>query len=289
MKKNVQLFNISTSGSSASMWLNDLLNSLGCLSFHGLRSDPFSAEAQEQNRTDIPSLNPVQVFKGLSLLGYAHLGMTPGEKFDDSFGSVNVGVVHNFYRSSDVKQAFDELGGGRNIAIFRNPIHRINSQFQASYRAMISPRWKEQFNELLQAYDNQFYPAFDELMAKQESSRKAAMSIFDTYVNKILESDVDNQKACDDTESLFYERMFSGIDETVEKLEILLNRKLPDFPKSIFGEKKNQHITKKSNVLESWQELPEILRDRLSKTSVPREEYITCYKELGYDIETLGF
>ncbi|TDF39459.1 hypothetical protein EYS14_08050 [Alteromonadaceae bacterium M269] len=287
--ENIHLFNVTTTGSSASVWLNSLLNELGAVSFHALRSDPFSSFAQELNRADTPQLNQTELFRGLRMLGYAKTSNPPPWEQHEQRHQLAIGVVHTFYKSSEVKVAFNDIGGGRNIAMFRNPIHRINSQFQASYKAMIGKKWKSLFAELLNDYDNRFYPAFEQLISLQPEAKVNAVKIFDIFVNRIIECDIDNQKVCDESESLYYERMFTNVDETIKKLGILINRSISQVPLDAFKTKTNQHITKKSNVLESWQELPEILRDRLSKISVPREEYITCYKELGYDIETLGF
>jgi hypothetical protein len=286
--KNVHLFNVSTSGSSASLWLNDLLNSLGCMSFHALRSDPFLDETQKLGRADTPSLNPNKFFNGLRLLGCAKLGIPPLQEYDDNFGQLSVGVVHNFYTSSDVKKVLDDLGG-RNMAIFRNPVHRMNSQFQASYRSMISNKWKGQFHTLLDDNDGRFYPAFDLLMKKHEDARGQAIKLFDIYLQKIIESDIDNQRSCSESESLIYENMFKKVEETVEKIERLLDRKISNFPLDAFERKKNQHVEINDNKLNSWSEFPTLLKDRLLSLDIPKEQYLACYKHLNYDLSEMGF
>jgi hypothetical protein len=286
--KNIHLFNVSTSGSSASLWLNNLINEMGNTSFHGLRSDPFSTEAQTRNRTDISSQSPEQVFKGLRLLGCAALGMSPQSEYDSSFGRMTLGVVHNFYTSSEVKEVFKQMGGGRNLAIFRNPVHRINSQFQASYIGMITRQWRKEFHTLLQQNDNCFYSTLDYFVGKHDDVKAETTAIFDLFLNKIIESDVDNQNACNEQESLFYEDMFKDIDGTMEKLGYLLDQSIREIPFDAFTQKKNQHVVNPKNKLDTWSDFPKILKDRISHVVIPKERYVEAYRQLNYNVEEMG-
>lgn len=285
--KNVHLFNVSTSGSSASAWLNDLLNKIGCISFHALRADPFSLEVQAHNRPDIHSMGPRQAFCGLRLLGCKILGMPPQNEYDKRFDRIRIGAVHHFYKSSDVKKVLTEMGG-RHMTVYRNPIHRIDSQFQTLFKMKIGDTIAAELEQLLQENDNLFYLALEQLMKKYDVARKQIVRLFDVLLKMLIETDIDNQESCCEAESLFYERMFLNIEETTLKLEHLLDKPLEKLPDDAFAIKKNEHVQSRDRV-NSWHEFPEALRDRLLAVEIPRERYIQCYKSLSYDIEELGF
>lgn len=285
--KNVHLFNVSTSGSSASAWLNDLLNKIGCVSFHALRSDPFSIEVQAHNRPDFHSMGPRQAFCGLRLLGCTILGMPPQKEYDKRFDRICIGAVHHFYKSSDVKKVLTEMGG-KNMTIYRNPVHRLDSQFQGLFKSKIGNTTTTELERLLRENDNLFYLALEQLMKRYEVAREQTIRLFDVLLKTIIETDIDNQQSCNEMESLFFERMFSNKEETISKLEHLLDKPIKEIPDEAFATKKNKHVQSRDRV-NSWHEFPEALRDRLQAMEIPREQYIQCYKALSYDIEELGF
>lgn len=270
---NVHLFNVATSGSSASTWLNNVLQAGGATSFHALRDDPFEQEVNIKARVDIPKLDELRLFHGLKMLG---------QRIGNSTGSpISIGVVHSFYRSTGALAAFKTLGGGCNIAMFRHPISRINSQFQAHF-VNYKVAKVHNFSQYLNKHEENFFSALNEFSQKIDLAKTEAIDLLKTLANEIVLADVDNFENCKDDERLIFEDMFEDIEGTKRILSNLTQLDFSGVANSFFTTKTNEHILNTKNRVNNIAELPEFIADTLHKIIQQNPKSLDYYQQLNY-------
>lgn len=130
------LFNISTSGSTASVMLTHIMNDLGCVCFHTLGRDAIQFH---HSNTNIP-----RILKKEDGIPFTQETMHPAVLFqylklmqETMYISKSIGISHTFYTTSKVREAIEDLGG-IHFSIIRNPADRISSQIIAKIKALVT-------------------------------------------------------------------------------------------------------------------------------------------------------
>lgn len=247
----VPIFNISSSGGSATLWLTNLLNRhAGVVCMHALRDNPF---------TDEP-IGPAQMVKGLLDLTYRVRG------------SHSFGVVHSFY-GSEIYDEIRAVGGGF-MAIVRHPVARIHSLFSHHYRDIGGH----------QIRNGDVYGTMSE-----DGTSSELLPVFDSRVKETLRADMQNLTTAQPGEVAVFERMTSDADYCRERLEMLLDTDLSALMPAIRGElgnKLNQHVDARRAVDDIFGQWPRPFRDCFQgyATHIGLVGVRDVYRHYGYDV-----
>lgn len=266
---NCGVFNISSLGSTATLWLTKFLNDHGAICFHALRNDPFLPSGPEGDLTR-GYIEPEIMFKAL-------LDLRERMETDKP-----IGLVHTYKETSSVKPAVKEIGGAH-FAMIRNPVDRLNSQFTAKMIA------SKHFESSLASEREDFYSSVQEIYDGTEGDKKWIMSKFITLLYHIVSSDIDNVSHCEKSELIRFEDMF--VDH-----EVLLNlvSRILEIDKSEVHidqtqllDKTNSHV---KQGIASWSEYPEALRAgarQLLEEEFSEKLFKTTYGEMDYHWESI--
>ena len=261
----VKIFNISSSGSTATVWLTSFLNSQNITAFHALRQSPFGLPTDVNSAMSLP------------IDGYC---MTAAllDLRERTMIEKPIGLVHSYGNTSLIKPAI-EAHNGVHFALIRNPISRINSQFIHKSEKFGLPDLEKNLNEL------NFYETMEFGLKNLEKLRKAVKATFQHVVGYTLENDLDNMKNAKSDELIHFEEMFIKKDilpKIVSKISEIRAEDV-DMSNVKILEKKNTHVRKQ---LTDWSDFPKFFREsamEVIETSFNKFEIIEYYNKAGYD------
>ncbi|MEQ9639020.1 MAG: hypothetical protein RIM84_03275 [Alphaproteobacteria bacterium] len=248
----VPIFNISSTGASATAWLTKLLNrhpSIVCL--HALREDPF-----DDNR----EIEPADMVKGLLDLCYRTKELRC------------FGVIHSYY---DTK-VYDAVkaGHGGFMAIVRHPVNRIHSLFNHHYREISGHTVR----------DGDIYGTI-----VADGAVRDFLPMFETRVTDTLYADMANLTKAQPEEIALFEQLTSDADYCRAKLEVMLDEDLGPFDFVIRGEldnKFNQHAAVAQSAEDIYERWPRPYRDCFQEyaTRIGLVGVRDVYRHFGYDV-----
>ena len=193
-----KIFNISSAGGTATLWLSKLLNSHpNIVCFHGLRENLFLDEGT--------SLVGGKFFPGL-----LELRRLTGN-------TMSFGAIHSFY-GPDGRELVMEAGGSHKFMI-RNPFTRLHSLFTHQYRDLLG--------HSVEAGQNVYALAADRghvIEGTQTETREftPAEAKFQTLCNEVVRTDIENLDSSADDECLKFEKLVSDRDYALHHLADLL-------------------------------------------------------------------
>ncbi len=193
-----KIFNISSAGGTATLWLSNLLNSHpNIVCFHGMRENPFLGDGT--------SLVSGRFFPGL-----LELRRLTGDM-------MSFGAVHSFY-GPDGKALVTEAGGSHKFMI-RNPFTRLHSLFTHHYRDFLGYSVEAGQNVYALAADRGHVLERTQIETREFTSAEAK---FQTLCNEVVRTDVENLDSSADDECLLFEKMVSNRDYALFHLTDLL-------------------------------------------------------------------
>lgn len=247
----VPVFNISSCGASATVWLTALLNShpkVFCI--HAMRECPFTGE----------EVSAAQVIEGLNFL------------WSRTEQKRSIGLIHSYY-DADTYTQFREAGGGF-MAIVRHPVFRIHSLFTHHFRYV-------QQNTIRHG---------DVYRTIEEDGRVEELcGMFSKRAEETLYSDLSNMSMLQPDEIALFERLVSDASHCRARLEKLLDLDLQDFEATIeasLDRKLNQHTDEHVSAAETFKRWPLPYRDAFQAfaTRIGIVGVRDMYRRFGYDI-----
>lgn len=263
------IFNISSAGSTASAWLTVNLNKHRLITaFHGLRMSPFGEGL----------IYPPTMYDGLKRLS-EYMNTAQFAEINQQGERTAIGIIHTYY-GPEARQTFIHNGGSF-MAIIRDPIHRVNSQFQATYS-----------DQLLDSANNQkrsceakdVFPGFVRDTTKFLSPTD---QLFFSIVENAIINDLANYQSCLANEIIIFEEMISSEQYCYARLSALTGVDDHEFRQIIsrnMSIKTNTHVNEKKTsayIFDNWPDgFKHIFLSVMHSLGID-----TCarmYRELGY-------
>lgn len=265
-----RLFNISSAGSTASAWLTVNLNKHRLITaFHGMRTNPFGRQL----------IYPSEMVKGLRNFSEC-LNTAQYSEANQSGETTAMGIIHTYY-GPQPRQAFLQCGGGF-MAIIRDPVMRVNSQFLAHYPD--HDAYSVAINGQLSDVKNVF-PGF-----KRDTTKilSPAEEQFLTLSEAAIINDVSNYQNCPPQEIILFEEMVSCEQYCFDKLSALTgvdDQELKNIIVENMSVKTNIHTSKvqtSSAIFDSWPEQFKYLFLSVMH-GVGLDTCLGTYNDLGYN------
>lgn len=275
-----RLFNISSAGSTASAWLTINLNKHPLITaFHGLRQNPFGSEL----------IHPDEMVAGLSKLAM-YLSTIEFSETNQSGEKPAIGIIHTYY-GPEPRPHFIKSGGGF-MAIIRDPVLRVNSQFLATYdEAQKIPNTPEGVDIYDFIRENgqlgDVEEAFPGFVRDTTKGLSPANHLFFNQVETALRNDVLNFQKCPADEIILFEEMVSSVDYCFGKLSAVTGVDDDELKRIIadnMSVKANRHTKGRktsSDIFENWPEQFKFLF-RAAMEDIGVEDCLKAYRDLGY-------
>jgi len=275
-------FNISSAGGSATTWLTNLLNKHPeIVAFHGLRVNPLDHSEW---------LSPERMMGFLSFLRDHQ-----GAKLCDEIDKKTFGIIHTYY-GTEIRENIKRAGGSF-MAIFRDPVMRINSLFHHHYRDiqhvnLIEDNAYKTVAEMGHL-SSQNTSNFQGLLNEDLSVLSDTERMFRDRVKEVLSSDMANYFNSDTQEHILYEKMVSSAAYCFDKLSFLTGQNSDqlhdiinnELKKPVFSHSKSKLVA--DQVYEQWPvQFKNIFKKEISRQG--KDRCCEIYANLGYE-ETVEY
>jgi len=268
--KKMRLFDVATSGGAGSRWFTHLLNQhKDVIALNGYREISFWGQKH-------PSVE--QMIMGLRNFG------------NHAAGKAVIGLIHTHFGTESREVILRE--GGRFMAVFRDPIMRINSLFHHHLRDNFGVPLidNDAFKTVCENGSlSKLEESFPNFFLKDRKNLTRAENGFSNILNQVIPTDIKNFLTITDDEVCKFEWMTTSVDYCNKKISYLFQVENFDFSEIIepcLNKKMHRHDFKDTNTVEkifvNW---PEQFKRLFATTveSVGAPKFLRVYSMLGYD------